>query len=342
MKPFARYDRQSVLAEIGKEGQRRLSESTVAVVGLGALGSVSADLLARAGVGHLRLIDRDFLEMNNLQRQVLYDEQDLKENLPKAIAAQRKIQKINSEIEVKAEVSDLNSSTVHELLSGANLILDGTDNFETRFLVNDFSLSANIPWIYGGAIGAEGMTYVILPGEGPCLRCIFKEAPRPEEVQTCDHIGVLASVSHTVASVQVLEAIKILVGKKQASDRKLRTFNLWSHEFRGLNVSDLSRHPCDSCSKRDYIFLAERNGTKAVSLCGRNAVQIINYSHDRLDFKKLSDKLKGMMAVEFNEYLLKCNWNQFEMTVFANGRAIVKGTDDLGQAKSIYAKYIGS
>jgi molybdopterin-synthase adenylyltransferase len=183
---------------------------------------------------------------------------------------------------------------------------------------------------------------VILPGEGPCLRCIFKEMPRPEEVQTCDLVGVLGPVSHVVASLQVMEAIKILTGRRSAIDRKLRTLNLWTREFRGLNVENLSQNPCNSCAKKEFTFLEARNGTKAASLCGRNAVQIVNYSHDKIDFKKLSEKLSPTMAVEFNEYLLKCRWAQYELTVFPNGRAIVKGTDDLGQAKSIYAKYVGA
>ncbi len=342
MAPLSRYGRQFSLKEIGSEGQKRLAKSRVAVVGLGALGSVSAEILARAGVGSLRLIDRDFLELNNLQRQVLYDEQDLKQNLPKAVAAENKLRQVNSEIEIKSEVSDLNASTVGELLSDVDLIIDGTDNFETRFLINDFSLQKKIPWIYGGAVGVEGMMYVTLPGERPCLRCIFKDLPSPEEVQTCDMMGILASVSHVVASMQALEAIKILVGKFDAVEKRLRTINLWSGEIRSLSMEALRKHPCDACSAGTYHFLGARQGTKAVSLCGRNAVQIVNYSHTSLDFKKLHDKLHALMQVEFNQYLMKCRWADYEMTVFPNGRAIIKGTEDLGQAKSIYAKYIGA
>lgn len=341
-RPLSRYDRQSVLREIGPEGQKRLSASKVAIVGLGALGSVSAELFARAGIGNLFLIDRDFLELNNLQRQVLYDEEDIQKNLPKAIAAKQKLEKVNSEIKIHAEVSDLNASTVSELLGGMDLIIDGTDNFETRLLINDFSLQKKIPWVYGGAVGSEGMVYAILPGERPCLRCVFKEVPSPEEVQTCDLMGILSPISHTVASIQMLAGLKILVGKKEAVDSKLLTINLWTHEFRRLNVDALKEHPCDACSKKEYHFLESQKGTKAVSLCGRDAVQIVNYSHQKLDFKKLHDKLHGVMKVEFNEYLLKCEWDAYEMTVFANGRAIIKGTQDLGQAKSFYAKYIGA
>ncbi|MSR78504.1 MAG: thiazole biosynthesis adenylyltransferase ThiF [Candidatus Omnitrophica bacterium] len=339
---LSRYSRQSSLREIGVEGQKKLSASKVAVVGLGALGSVSAELLARAGIGHLKLIDRDFLELNNLQRQVMYDEEDLKLNLPKAVAALAKLKKINSEISIQAEVADLNGSTIEELLGDAHLIIDGTDNFETRFLINDFSLFKKIPWVYGGAVGVEGMTYVVLPGERPCLRCVFREMPRPEEVQTCDLMGILAPVSHIVASLQVMEAMKFLAGKKEAVDKKLRTINLWTRESRGISVEDLRNNPCEGCAKQDYPYLRTQQGTKAVSLCGRNAVQIVNYSHDKLDFKQLFEKLHGVMKVEYNQYLLKCEWGDFEMTVFPNGRAIIKGTEDLGQAKSIYAKYVGA
>ncbi len=342
MSPLTRYGRQFSLREIGQEGQKRLAQSKVAVVGLGALGSVSAEILARAGIGHLKIIDRDFLELNNLQRQVLYDERDLQSNLPKAVAAEAKLRAVNSEIEIQAEVSDLNVSTIQELLSGVDLIVDGTDNFETRFLINDFSLSKKIPWIYGGAVGTEGMMYVTLPGNGPCLHCIFRELPSPEEVQTCDMMGILASVSHVVASMQAMEALKILVGKLDAVERRLRTINLWSGEIKALSVESLKKHPCESCQGKTFSFLEAQKGTKAVSLCGRNAVQIVNYSHDKLDFSKLHDKLHTLMKVEFNQYLMKCCWANFEMTVFPNGRAIIKGTEDLGQAKSIYAKFIGA
>ena len=336
-----RYQRQSILPQIGTDGQKKLAASTVAVVGIGALGSVSANLLARAGVGRLRLIDRDFLELQNLQRQVLFDEEDLKENLPKAVAAQRKLQRINSEIEIEAEPGDLNPETVDELLEDTNLVIDGTDNFETRFLLNDFSLREKIPWIYGGAVGTEGLTYVILPGEGPCLRCLFEEAPRPGEFQTCDTAGILASVAHFIASFQVVEAMKILVGRKEEVDRRLWKVDLWKKEFHPANVSSSISKRCSSCEKGDYPYLNRERISRTVTLCGRNAVQIFRSEAQEINFKNLAEKLLGVGEVTYNDYLLKASIPPFEITVFSNGRAIIQGTQDASQAKSVYSKYIG-
>ena len=341
MKDFSRYERQFILKEIGREGQRRLEEACVAVIGLGALGSVSANLLVRAGVGNLILIDRDFLEMNNLQRQVLFDEKDLEENLPKAVAAKRKLAAVNSEINIQAETADLNPDTIDDLLGEADLMIDGTDNFETRFLINDYSLANKVPWIYGGAVRTEGMSYVILPGEGPCLRCLFGEAPAPGSVQTCDQAGILAPVAHLIASFQAVEAIKILAGKKDAVDRKLWKVDLWSRQFQSISVDHLKSSPCTGCKDADYPYLKREIGTRTVTLCGRNAVQIYTSERDRLDLNALASKLTGQADVQFNDYLLKFRLKPYEITVFANGRAIVKGTEDAGQAKSLYAKYIG-
>lgn len=335
----SRYHRQILVSQIGKEGQKRICESSVAVVGLGALGSVSANLLVRAGVGRLRLIDRDFLEFQNLQRQVLFDEDDLRQNLPKAVAAQRKLQKINSEIEIEAEPSDLNADTVDELLEGIDLVLDGTDNFETRFLLNDFSLEKKIPWIYGGAVGTEAMTYVILPGEGPCLRCLFEEAPKPGEFQTCDTAGVLAPAAHWAASFQAVEALKILAGKKEAVDRRLWKFDCWKNEFRPTNPAPASR--CSGCTRGEYPYLSRERGTHTVRLCGRNAVQIFQSTKSLVNFKNLAERLSRLGAVQYNDYLLRASVAPFEITVFANGRAIIQGTEDAAQAKSVYAKYVG-
>lgn len=343
MKEYSRYERQFILKEIGREGQRRLDESSVAVIGLGALGSVSADLLARAGVGHLLLVDRDDLEMNNLQRQVLYDEKDIRDNLPKAVAAQNKLRRINSEIKIDAQAADVGPETINELLKDVDLILDGTDNFETRFLLNDYSLSKKVPWIYGGAVRTEGMSYVILPGEGPCLRCLFGEAPSPENVQTCDQVGILAPTAHLVASFQVTEAIKLLAGKDEAIERKLWKFDLWSRRFQAISVDHLRKTPCPSCRKAAYPYLKRAANTRTVTLCGRNAVQISQSKKRPVNLQTLASKLSGQsqMQVQFNDYLLRCRLKSYEITVFLNGRTIVKGTEDPAQAKSLYAKYIG-
>lgn len=335
----SRYDRQIILPQIGLEGQKRLLKASVAIVGIGALGSVSANLLARAGVGKIRLIDRDFLEANNLQRQVLFDEEDLQQNLPKAVAAQRKLQKINSEITVEAEPSDLNPETIDELLEEMDLIIDGTDNFETRFLINDFCLHEKLPWIYGGAVGTGGLTYVVLPGQGPCLRCLFEEAPKPGEFQTCDTAGILAPAAHLVASFQAMEAIKILTQGRAAADRRLWKMDLWKKEFRPVEVS--IKKQCSGCERGEYPYLNQERTSRTVTLCGRNAVQIFRSEKQGINFQNLAGRLSGAGEVAYNDYLLRASIPPFEITVFANGRAIIQGTDDAAQAKSIYSKYVG-
>lgn len=341
MQEYSRYARQLVLREIGRDGQRRLGQSCAAIVGLGALGSVSANLLARAGVGRLKLIDRDFLEINNLQRQVLYDENDLAADIPKAIAAKNKLQQANSEIHIEAEVADLNPETIGLLLEDVDVIIDGTDNFETRFLINDFSLKAKIPWIYGGAVRTEGMSYVIISGAGPCLRCLFGEAPSSENIQTCDQVGILAPVAHTIASFQTIEAIKLLSGHAKAVDRQLWKIDLWNRTFKAINLDHFEENPCMGCQNREYPYLERKKGTHAVTLCGRNAVQILGRDAKTLNLKSLAGKLSTQGEITLNDYLLKYRIEPYEITVFANGRAIVKGTEDEAQAKSLFAKYIG-
>lgn len=342
MKENSRYERQSILKEIGREGQSRLGSSCVAVIGVGALGSVSANLLARAGIGRIVLIDRDFLEINNLQRQVLYDEKDIVDQLPKAIAARKKLAAANSEIRVDAEVSDVNADSINDLLEDVDLIIDGTDNFETRFLINDFSLQKKIPWIYGGAVSTQGMSYVILPGEGPCLRCLFGEAPKPGAAQTCDQAGILASVAHLIASFQATEAIKLLAGKKEVVERRLWKVDLWSREFQSISVEHLKTSPCSGCRDQEFPYLKKELGTRTVTLCGRNAVQIYLDSNANLDFHQLARQLDGKAEIQYNDYLLTARIeNGHEITLFRSGRAIVKGTEDAAQAKSVYSKYIG-
>jgi adenylyltransferase/sulfurtransferase len=332
-----------ILKEIGREGQRLLDQSCVAVVGLGALGSVSANLLARAGVGHLVVIDRDFLEINNLQRQVLYDEKDLSQNLPKAVIAARKLRDINSEIMIEEKVADVNPLSIHEVLDGVDLIVDGTDNFETRFLLNDYAISKQIPWIYGGAVRTEGMTYVVLPDDPPCLRCLFGEVPPHKDMQTCDQVGILAPVAHMVASFQATEAIKILAGKQAAVERKLWKVDVWHRHFKTISVSHLKANPCTGCRGGHLPYLDdEAPATRGVTLCGRNAVQIYQTVQQELNFKALASRLEHQAEVTFNEYLLNIRTpDPYEITVFKNGRAIIKGTEDMGRAKSLYAKYLG-
>lgn len=342
MKEHSRYDRQMILRQIGREGQRRLDQSCVAVVGIGALGSVSANLLARAGVGRILLIDRDFLELNNLQRQILYDEVDVKDGLPKAIAAKKRLEQINSEIQIDAQVADLNPSSIDALLSGVDLIVDGADNFETRFLINDFSLKNGIPWIYGGAIQTEGMSYVILPGQPPCLRCLFGEAPKHSETQTCNQVGVIATVSHLIASFQATEAIKILVDQRDWIDRRLWKVDVWNKTFKSISVEHLRKSACSGCREGDFPHLAIKAGVQSISLCGRNAVQVYVDLDESLDFSKMADRIKEIAQVKYNEYILNIRTSPYEITVFKNGRAIVKGTEDRGHARSLYSKFVGN
>lgn len=341
MQKHSRYARQLVLKEIGREGQLRLGNSRVAVVGLGALGSVSANLLARAGVGHLLLIDRDYLEIDNLQRQMLYDEADLAANLPKAVAAKQKLQQINSEIKIDSEVADMNADTIDGLLEHVDLVVDGTDNLETRFLINDFCLKKKFPWIYGGAVRTEGMSYVILPGKGPCLRCLFGESPGPENIQTCDQVGILAPVAHMIASFQTIEAIKILSGHRRSVDRQLWKVDLWNRHFKAIKLDHLKKTPCSGCSKKEFPYLEREVGSRAMALCGRNAVQIYQRGYGKIDFGRLATKLASAGHVSFNDYLLQYRLSPYEITVFTNGRAIVKGTENEKQARGLYAKYIG-
>ena len=341
MKDFSRYSRQLILKEIGREGQRRLEESRVAVIGIGALGSVSSNLLARAGVGTLILVDRDFVEMENLQRQVLFDENDLAGNLPKAVAAKARLEKINSEIKIEAVVGDLNADTVAEFLGGVDLIVDGTDNFETRFLINDYCLTHKIPWIYGGALRTEGMSYVTIPDEGPCLRCLFGQAPNAADIQTCEQVGILSPIAHVIASFQAIEAIKICAGRLDSVDHKLWKVDLWSREFKSISVDHLRNTPCPGCLGEAFPYLQKSAGTRTVALCGRNAVQILAPSGRKLDLPGLAAKLQGQGEIHFNDYLMRCRTNPYEITVFSNGRAIIKGTEDPAQAKSLYAKYVG-
>lgn len=349
MREFSRYERQYLLKEIGREGQRRLDESRVVVVGLGALGSVSANLLARAGIGRLLLIDRDFVRIDGLQRHALYDEEDARTALPKAIAARDKLKRINSEICIDAAARDVNPETIESLMSGAQLIVDGTDNFETRFLINDFSLKTGIPWIYGGALRTEGMCFTVLPGEGPCLRCLFGQAPLPGPIQTCDQAGILAPVAHLIASFQSTEAIKYLAGRSDALDRRLWKVDIWSRKFQAISVDHLESWICSGCRKKYFPYLDRDPRPTAVALCGRNAVQVYGEADRAVNFQDLARDLAGRLDLDFNEHLLRVriidDENErelpYEITIFRDGRAIVKGTEDTVKAKGLYARCLG-
>jgi molybdopterin-synthase adenylyltransferase len=337
-----RYSRQMRFGGIGEAGQRRLLDSHVTLCGCGALGTVLANALVRAGVGHLRLVDRDFIETHNLQRQVLFDEHDVAENLPKAEAAARKLGAINSSVHVEPVVTDIDRTNILELVQDADLILDGTDNFEIRYLINDAAVKLGKPWVYGGSIGSHGQTMTILPGETPCLRCVFEAAPGPGEAATCETAGVLSPVVNIVASYQVAEALKILTGHREQVSRELIFIDVWDNVFKRIKIAPLlGKVDCPCCRRRRFEWLDGELGSHTTSLCGRNAVQVAHRTASRLDFEGLAKNLGALGEVSYNRFLLKFAADGHEFTVFPDGRAIIKGTSDVERARTLYAKYIG-
>ena len=331
-----RYSRQIRFSGIGPAGQQRLLDARVAVVGCGALGSFQAGALARAGIGFLRIIDRDYVELSNLQRQWLFDQCDVEQALPKAIAAARKIAAINSDIEVEPAVADLTPSNIDDLLGDVNLVLDGTDNFETRYLINDYAVSRGLPWIYGAAVGSYGITMPVMPGSTACLRCVYPEPPGGAQ-PTCETAGVLGPITALIASLQVSEALKVLCGIDVS--RKITTVDVWSGEIRQVAQPSPDER-CPACGRREFPYL---NGERRspVSLCGRDAVQI----HERnrpLDLADLAERLAPLGMVRSNEFALRFETPPYLLTIFPDGRAIVKGTTDVGVARSLYARYVGA
>lgn len=333
-----RYSRQMLFPGIGREGQRKLSSSRVAIVGCGATGSVLASLLARSGVGMLRIIDRDYVEPSNLQRQSLFDENDAAESMPKAIAAARQISRFNSQISVEAHVADLTPENAGELLGLIDLILDGTDNFEARYLVNDYAIKNSLPWIYTAAVGSYGAAMNILPGETACLACIFPDPPSGL-VETCDTSGILNSAVNLIASIAATEALKLLADAYADMRRSLLSWDLWTNH-RAEVAADRPHPGCRCCGKRDFSYLNGRARSQT-TLCGRNAVQI-HERHQPVDFPAMAARLLPHGSVRHNEYVLKFSCEPYELTLFADGRAIIKGTSDTALARSFYARYIGS
>lgn len=333
-----RYSRQIRFAPLGPEGQQRLGRATAVIVGCGALGTVQAGLLARAGVGTLRLVDRDYVEMSNLQRQVLYTEADAEAGLPKAEAARRHLLAVNSGVTIEGHISDLDATNAGELLGGADVILDGTDNFETRMLINDFAVREGVPWIYGAAVSSYGIAMPVLPGDSACFRCVYPDPPTGAQ-PTCETAGVLGPLTSVIGSIQAMEAIKILAGRAESVRRKIFTADLWTGPVREIAMP--GRDPaCQTCGRREFIFLDDKRRAP-VSLCGRDAVQI----HERrrpLDLAALAGRLEGLGTVRANEFALRFNDGEFEVTVFPDGRAIIKGTTDVGVARSVYSRYLGN
>jgi adenylyltransferase/sulfurtransferase len=337
-----RYSRQMRFGGIGEDGQRRLLDSHVTLCGCGALGTVLANVLVRAGVGHLRLVDRDFIETHNLQRQVLFDEHDVAENLPKAEAAARKLGAINSAVHVEPVVTDIDRTNILELVTDADLILDGTDNFEVRYLINDAAVKLAKPWVYGGSIGSHGQTMTILPGETPCLRCVFEAAPAPGEAATCETAGVLSPIVNIIASFQAAEALKILAGRREQINRDLIYVDVWENHQRRIKIAPLlGKVDCPCCQRRRFEWLEGQQGSHTTSLCGRNAVQVAQRTANRLNFENMARQLEALSAVSYNRFLLKFTADGHEFTVFPDGRAIIKGTSDVDRARTLYAKYIG-
>jgi adenylyltransferase/sulfurtransferase len=335
-----RYSRQTRFAPIGEAGQERIRSARVLIIGLGALGTVAADQIVRAGVGFVRLVDRDFVELSNLQRQSLFDEDDIRQALPKAVAAEARLRRINSSVEIQSIVDDVNPTNIEDYIEDVQLVLDALDNFETRFVVNDACAKRKKPWIYSGAVGSYGLVMPVIPGASPCLRCLLGNLPAPGTSQTCETAGVIAPITHTIASMQVAEALKFLTGSLDADDIRLTTYDIWAQRFHRIDVGKESMATCPVCSEGKYEYL-NGNPLRTITLCGRTAVQLIPGVKGDIDFAELSKSIGTFGAVQFNEFLLRCSAPPYELTLFKDGRAIVKGTEEASLARSVYSKMVG-
>ncbi len=338
-----RYSRQILFEGIGEEGQGRIGQSNVVIIGCGALGAVQAETLARAGVGKLTLVDRDFVEASNLQRQIIFDESDALNRLPKAIAAAARIARVNSGIRVDPIVADVNFENIEEIISGASVVMDGTDNFETRFLINDACVKSATPWVYGAAVGSYGLTMTIVPGSSPCLRCVLEVMPEPGSGPTCDTAGVIMPIVTTIASIQAAEALKLLTGQMNRLHRSLITIDVWDFQFNRFDLSRSDdRDGCPVCSRGEYSCLRGAGRQVTTTLCGRNAVQIARTGHRGIDFAELAERLKSAGDVAFNDFLLRFRVDGYDITVFRDARSIIRGTTDPAVARGLYARYIGA
>jgi adenylyltransferase/sulfurtransferase len=336
-----RYSRQILFEGIGAEGQRRLKAARVLIVGCGALGSALVETLARAGVGDLLVVDRDFVEESNLQRQTMFTERDARERVPKSVAAARRVSEINSDVRCEAEVADVNNSNVERLLAGRDLLLDGTDNFSTRFLLNDACVKHGVNWVYGAAVGSYGVTMTVRPRITPCLRCVFPEEPAAGTAPTCDTAGVIMPVISIVAAVQATEALKLLTSRTDELHGGLAQFDVWRNEWRRISTGE--RDPgCTACGLGRYDALDAEAADLAIVLCGRDAVQVRPRSAARLDLAALAERLRPAGEVKANEYLVRLRVEGYELTIFGDARAVVRGTEDVRVARSLYARYVGS
>lgn len=336
-----RYSRQVLFQPVGDGGQELIRRARVLVVGVGALGSVSSEMIVRAGVAKLVVVDRDYVDESNLQRQSLFDETDWREGLPKAVAAKRKLARINSDVEIDARVTDLHAGNVRALVNDVDLVLDGTDNFETRYLLNDAAIETGVPWIYAACVGSYGMTFVVIPNETPCLRCLMEDEPPPGTSPTCDTAGVIAPVVHAVAAFQVAEALKILSGREDALAGEVLSLDVWQGRVDRFRPSR-PREACPACGRRELTYLTGDDASHAASLCGRNAVQVRPAQEQTLSLPEIAERLAQLGEVSVNPFLLRAKIAGRELVLFKDGRAIVHGTDDPAEARSLYARYVGS
>jgi adenylyltransferase/sulfurtransferase len=336
-----RYSRQVLFQAIGVEGQRQLSKSRVVIIGCGALGSAQAESLARAGIGNLRIVDRDFVEFSNLQRQTMFTEADAANRLPKAIAAANYLREVNSEISVKPEIADVNNSNIEGLIEGCDVVIDGTDNFATRYLINDACVKHNVNWIYGAAVGSYGVTMTIRPNVTACLRCVFTEPPPAASAPTCDTAGVIMPIINIVAAVQVSEALKLLTGHEEDLHQSLMQFDVWRNEWRRISTGQPAAD-CPTCALREFATLTAGSSEFAAVLCGRHAVQVSPSQPAHINLAALGQRLSAAGEVKLNDYLLRFRTGEFEMTIFQDARSIIRGTDDVATARSLYAKFIGN
>ncbi|MEZ6095802.1 MAG: ThiF family adenylyltransferase [Pirellulaceae bacterium] len=337
----SRYSRQIRFDSIGNLGQERIRAARILILGVGALGSAVAEILARAGVGNLRLVDRDFVDLSNLQRQSLFDEIDAKAGTPKVIAAKEHLARINSEVVVEAIIEDATPRTIERIVGGVDLVIDGTDNFETRFLINDICVRDRKPWIFGGCLGAEGQVAAIAPGKTPCLRCWMPAGP-PESHGTCDTVGVLGPIVQVIAAVEAAEAMKIVVGGPDQAFSGIQAFSLWEVSHRTIGTGEKGRNEnCACCGKLQFNWLNASQFGEAVSLCGRNSVQLTPGTPKNLDLEHVAESIGQTSLIQCTRHLLRIQVEQFRITCFRDGRAIVEGTNDLGIARSLYSRFFG-
>lgn len=337
-----RYSRQILFEPIGEAGQNRLGDASVVVLGCGALGSIQCEMLTRAGIGHLTVIDRDYLDWTNLQRQSLFTESDVRQRLPKAVAAARHLRSMNSDIEIREVVEDLNRDNALELLGNCHVLLDGTDNFETRFLVNEVAIQLKLPWIYGACVGSYAMTATFLPSRPPCFNCLLEDFQLGGLSPTCDTHGIIAPAVHWAASIQITEALKILLRMEEALHHSLLTWDVWSTRYQRVLLMRLGERGCKVCRGGSFPYLGGEKGTPTTVLCGRNAVLLHPQQRGKIDLEELEKRLSGLSRVTRNDYLLQAIVDGLELVVFADGRGMVRGTNEIAAARSLYAKYVGA